>query len=70
MVFWPLRILILSSQKMISDDDLLLAKLGIEVESPPITELRHVRSVAEKRAAEEIANRNALRGLRGVQAAF
>ena len=39
------------------DDDLLLAKLGIEVESPPITELRHVRSVAEKRAAEEIANR-------------
>ena len=39
------------------DDDLLLAELGIEVEAPPITELRHVRSVAEKRAAEEIANR-------------
>ena len=39
------------------DDDLLLAKLGIEVESPPITKLRHVRSVAEKRAAEKISNR-------------
>ena len=39
------------------DDELLLAELGIEVETPPITELRHVRSVAEKRAAEEIANR-------------
>ena len=39
------------------DDDLLLAELGIEVEAPPITELRHVRSAAEKRAAEEIANR-------------
>ena len=39
------------------DDDLLLAELGIEFEAPPITELRHVRSVAEKRAADEIANR-------------
>jgi hypothetical protein len=29
----------------------------IEAETPPITELRHVRSSAEKRAAEEIANR-------------
>lgn len=39
------------------DDDALLAELGIEAETPPITELRHVRSNAEKRAAEEIANR-------------
>lgn len=40
------------------DDDALLAELGIEVETPPITELKHVRSTAEKRAAEEIANRD------------
>ena len=40
------------------DDDALLAELGIEVEIPPITELKHVRSTAEKRAAEEIANRD------------
>ena len=34
-----------------------------------ITELRHVRISAEKRAAEEIANRTEVRGLRRVQAA-
>jgi hypothetical protein len=39
------------------DDDALLAELGIEVEASPITELKHVRSTAEKKAAEEIANR-------------
>lgn len=39
------------------DDDALLAELGIEVEAPPITELKHVRSTAEKKAAENIANR-------------
>lgn len=39
------------------DDDELLAQLGVEAETPPITELRHVRSSADKRAAEEIANR-------------
>lgn len=39
------------------DDDELLAKLGIEVDAPPITELKHVRSTAEKKAAEDIANR-------------
>jgi hypothetical protein len=39
------------------DDDALLAELGIEVEAPPITELKHVRSTAEKKAAEDIANR-------------
>ncbi len=39
------------------DDDELLAALGVEAETPDITELRHVRPSAEKRAAEEIANR-------------
>jgi hypothetical protein len=40
------------------DDDELLAQLGVAATAPAdITELRHVRSVAEKRAAEEIANR-------------
>ncbi|MAJ64470.1 MAG: hypothetical protein CL557_12715 [Alphaproteobacteria bacterium] len=39
------------------DDDALLAELGVEAELPPIAELKHVRSSAEKRAAEEIANR-------------
>ena len=39
------------------DDDALLAELGVTTEASPLTELRHVRSSAEKRAAEEIANR-------------
>ena len=39
------------------DDDALLAELGIEVETPPITELKHVRSTAEKKAADEVASR-------------
>lgn len=39
------------------DDDALLAELGVDAEVSEITELRHVRSSAEKRAAEEIANR-------------
>jgi hypothetical protein len=40
------------------DDDELLAQLGVEAAaSADITELRHVRSASEKRAAEEIANR-------------
>ncbi|MCJ8237793.1 GIY-YIG nuclease family protein [Peteryoungia algae] len=39
------------------DDDALLAELGIEAEISEITTLKHVRSVSEKRAAEEIANR-------------
>lgn len=40
------------------DDDALLAQLGVDSAAPPdITELRHVRSAAEKHAAEEIANR-------------
>lgn len=40
------------------DDDALLAELGIEVERPPITELKHVRSTAEKKAADEVASRD------------
>ena len=40
------------------DDDELLALLGVDgAATADITELRHVRSAAEKRAAEEIANR-------------
>ncbi|CAN0654525.1 GIY-YIG nuclease family protein [Nitratireductor aquimarinus] len=39
------------------DDDALLAALGVEVESSPITELKHVRSNAERKEAEDIANR-------------
>ncbi len=40
------------------DDDELLAQLGLQDTAPgDITDLRHVRSAAEKRAAEEIANR-------------
>jgi hypothetical protein len=40
------------------DDDALLALLGVETpEAKDITDLRHVRSAAEKRVAEEIANR-------------
>ena len=39
------------------DDDALLAELGVEAEAADITELRHVRSTAEKRAAEEVATR-------------
>ncbi len=40
------------------DDDELLAQLGVDTARPSdISELRHVRSAAEKRAAEEIANR-------------
>jgi hypothetical protein len=40
------------------DDDALLAKLGIShITENDITTLRHVKSVAEKKAAEEIGNR-------------
>lgn len=39
------------------DDDALLAELGVEAETADITDLRHVRPIADKRAAEEIANR-------------
>lgn len=39
------------------DEDELLAELEGAAGAPDITELRHVRASAEKRAAEEIANR-------------
>jgi hypothetical protein len=39
------------------DEDELLAELGRAAGTSDITELRHVRTSAEKRAAEEIANR-------------
>lgn len=40
----------------ISDEE-LLAQLGVDAGADDITALRHVRSTAEKRAAEDIANR-------------
>lgn len=39
------------------DDDALLAELGVDATGGGIADLKHVRSVADKRAAEEIANR-------------
>ena len=40
------------------DDEALLAELGVNADSAPdITNLKHVRSRAEARAAEEVANR-------------
>ncbi len=39
------------------DDVALLEELGAEAAAPEIAELRHVRSISEKREAEEIANR-------------
>lgn len=40
------------------DDDALLAELGVgDAGENDVTQLRHVRSTAEKRAAEEVANR-------------
>jgi hypothetical protein len=39
------------------DDDALLAELGVDGAPEGIADLRHVRSTAEKRAAEEIGNR-------------
>lgn len=41
------------------DDDALLAELGIETNAPEITELKHVRSSAERKAADEVAHRDA-----------
>ncbi|WP_043527829.1 GIY-YIG nuclease family protein [Litchfieldella xinjiangensis] len=39
------------------DDDALIAELAGAAGTPELTQLKHVRSSAEKRAAEEIANR-------------
>ena len=40
-----------------NNDEALLGELGIGSDPSPITELKHVRSVAERKAADEIANR-------------
>lgn len=40
------------------DDDALLAELGIEAEASEITDLKHVRSTAVKKAAEDIGGRS------------
>lgn len=39
------------------DDDALLAELGVEDSASDLTALKHVRSSADKKAADEIANR-------------
>ncbi|MBA96161.1 MAG: GIY-YIG nuclease family protein [Sulfitobacter litoralis] len=39
------------------DDDALLAELGVDIAPSTITELKHVRSASEKKAAENVANR-------------
>lgn len=39
------------------DDDAILAELGVEDDTSDITDLKHVRSSSEKRAAEEAGNR-------------
>lgn len=44
------------------DDDALLAELGIEFEAPSITELKNVRSTAEKKAADDVASRDKCEG--------
>lgn len=41
------------------DDDALLAELGVKANAPEITELKHVRSSAERKAADEVAHRDA-----------
>lgn len=53
------------------DDDELLAQLGVdESASSDITQLRHVRTAAEKRAAEEIASRTACTDFEQFKALF
>ena len=46
-----------SSEETELDDAALLEELGVDAVTPPIAELKHVRSAAEKKAAEEVANR-------------
>ena len=50
------------------DDDALLAELGVAVDASPLTELKHVRSTAEKKAADDVANREKMRRFLKVQA--
>ncbi|WP_448325852.1 GIY-YIG nuclease family protein [Sulfitobacter sp. M13] len=52
-----LNALPLADQSDDLDDDALLAELGVNIAPSPITELKHVRSAAEKKAAENVANR-------------
>ncbi|MAC35347.1 GIY-YIG nuclease family protein [Parahaliea mediterranea] len=52
------------------DDDALLAELGGAAGTSELTELRHVRSSAEKRAAEEIANREKCEDFEDFKALF
>ena len=53
---WPERRVLAAPVESIDEDE-LLAELGGAAGSSDITELRHVRTSADKRAAEEIANR-------------
>ena len=61
---WPARRLSPPRRSETMDDDELLAELEGAAGAADITELRHVRTSADKRAAEEIANRTDVRGLR------
>ena len=54
---WPERKLSAAAPVESMDEDELLAELGGAAGASDITELRHVRTSADKRAAEEIANR-------------
>lgn len=54
--FWPVRPPAIAPLESMDDDE-LLAELEGAAGTSDITELRHVRTVADKRAAEEIANR-------------
>ena len=52
------------------DDDALLAALGIGEGAGGVTDLQHVRSAAEKRAAEEIATRKKCEDFAGFKPLF
>lgn len=52
------------------NDDELLAELGVEIEAPSITELKHVRSTAEKKAAEDVAQRDKCEDFEAFQPLF
>jgi hypothetical protein len=52
------------------DDNALLAELGVDDPPEGITDLRHVRSTAEKRAAEEIGNRKKCEGFDEFKSTF
>ena len=57
MAFWKVRRPAAARAAQDIDDEALLGELGIGPDPSPITELKHVRSVAERKAADEIANR-------------